>query len=571
MTRYLIYRKQREEQSSYVRFAFQALRQHEADQLIDKSKKACLQALKAAGAYAWQELLLISDDLLGPIEKDSFQQMLSAMAGQDVDCWCLAAPQPGSDEPPFLAIRREMYDDAGFQQLLDGQPDDFDGSLHALLAEGRWRCASYMPKGEPGVPDPLLFQPYTAVTAYGCPFVDGRCMMLPHRQVLRYSMGEEPVALLRYLKQQKAFDNNLLWDWLLERGFDLNTVENLGLVACLSTAPVPETEVKSGKKCCLLMHLFFTDLGRESLRYAQSMPPEADVFITTDTEEKKQVFQKLFGSLPNRVEIRVTENRGRDMASLLVSLRDVVQRYELCCFYHDKKSAFSQPGSGKSYAYLAGESALATPGYVQRILSLFESEPRLGVLTPVIPYHADYYAALARFWYGNFEQAQALLTRLGMNVQVDAARVYPAAWGNVFWFRPEALKPLLDYPWTYGDFPSEPYPANGCIAHAIERIYCLVAQSQGYYTSMAAPEHLAALELLNFQQYAMDYAAEMDRADMLGMYDETLAALRKALSFKPLRMKRKAAAWIRDTLGERLFQQGQRCLGKGKQQGGKKT
>lgn len=560
MIRYWIYCGQKNGHGSYAHYTCQVLSQYGTIMLTDKSVSACIRTLKAAGKENWQELLLVSDDLLGPIEEDSFRRMLCAMENRSVDCWRLTDSQPNDGDAPFLAIRREMYDDDCFQQLMAGQPDNFDTGLRRLLTKGQWRCDSYIPQGEPGAPNQLLFQPYTALTVHGCPFMDGRCMTLPHRKLLRYSMGEEPALLLRYLKQRALFDVNMVWDWLLEKDFDLDVVRNLGLTACLSTNPLPTETKKNGKKCCLLMHLFFTDLGAESLRYAQSMPKDADIFITTVSEEKKVFFQNMFQILPNCVEVRVMENRGRDMASLLICLRDVVQRYELCCFYHDKKSAFSRPGSGRSYAYLAGESALATQGYVQRILTLFEAEERLGVLTSVIPHHADYYAALARFWYENFEQAQNLLERLGLDVKADAGRVYPAAWGNVFWFRPKALKPLLDYPWAYEDFPPEPYPPNGSIAHAIERIYCLVAQSQGYYSSMVTPEHLAALELMNFQQYAMDYTTEMDRGDMLGMHEDTIVALRQALAFKPLKLKHRVAAWVRNALGEQLFQLRQGCL-----------
>ena len=53
-------------------------------------------------------------------------------------------------------------------------------------------------------------------------------------------------------------------------------------------------------------------------------------------------------------------------------------------------------------------------------------------------------------------------------------------YGTMFWYRPEALKPLFDLNLTEQDFPEEPLPVDGTIAHAIERLPVYIAWSQGY-------------------------------------------------------------------------------------------
>lgn len=367
-------------------------------------------------------------------------------------------------------------------------------------------------------------------------------------------MSEEPGRLLRYLEVTENEAVNAIWDSLLSGQYDLNVIANLGLLYCLPTAslcqPVP---VEKGE-CCLLMHLFFTELGSEALQYASHMPPSADIYIITTDEEKKAHYQRLFSVLPNRVEIRVTVNRGRDMGSLLIGFRDVVRQYALCCFYHDKKSQFNSVASvGRSFAYLISESALASPGYVLRIVQQFRHHPRLGILCPVVPHHADYYGVSAHYWDHNREEARALLRRLGISVSFPEKEGLPASWGNVFWFRPEALRPLLDYPWTYEDFPPEPYPVDGCIGHALERCYFLVAQSQGYYTGLVAPDYLAGQVLMNFHSYMQDYVTVMDGAQLLGQHGATVHYVDKMVNSREARGKRWLHRQLRNILGERLM------------------
>lgn len=559
MIQYLIYRAEDGVLRPHSEKVYLALTKDASGILIDRSDQALKGALTKAMHTAWDELLLVTDDLLGPMDAERLQVMMKEMSAREVDCWSIAPLEqygdPHSPEIPWLAIRRKALESPAFRALLESQPERLMQALLTSLQQAGCSCDSLLPADMPADPqaDSLMLQPYTAAVEQGCPFIDLRSFTVSHALLLRYTMGEEPGRLLRWL-QENDHDTDALWDWLLAGRFDQNVVENLGLMACLDTSPVMDAEPCPPGKCCLLMHLYFTELGAEALHYARSMPPEADIYITTSSEEKKTFYESLFAALPNRVEVRATVNRGRDMASLLVSLRDVTKRYELCCFYHDKKSSFCSVASvGRSFAYLISESALATPGYVQRMLRLFDGNPRLGVLCAMTPHHGDYYAVNARFWDHNLEQARMLLDRLGITLEVAEDRPLPAAWGSVFWFRVRALAPLLDYPWTYEDFPPEPYPVDGSVAHAIERIHCLVAQSQGYYTSMVAPAHLAALGMINFRQYTRDYVMELDSAHMLAPHREALRQMHKVIHGPAVRLKLWLVKKLKRMLGEERY------------------
>jgi rhamnosyltransferase len=67
----------------------------------------------------------------------------------------------------------------------------------------------------------------------------------------------------------------------------------------------------------------------------------------------------------------------------------------------------------------------------------------------------------------------------------------------MFWFRPKALKTLIEYDWNYEDFPKEPNDTDGTLLHAIERIYPFVAQHEGYYPAWVLNDTFARIETTN--------------------------------------------------------------------------
>ena len=74
-----------------------------------------------------------------------------------------------------------------------------------------------------------------------------------------------------------------------------------------------------------------------------------------------------------------------------------------------------------------------------------------------------------------------LIDELHLNVPFDDYPVAP--YGDFFWVRSAAIKPLFNKNWTYDDLPEEPIAVDGTILHALERIIPFCIQSAGYYTS----------------------------------------------------------------------------------------
>ncbi len=248
-----------------------------------------------------------------------------------------------------------------------------------------------------------------------------------------------------------------------------------------------------------MMHLYYEDLIDECLEYAKAMPSRADLYITVTNTKMKNVLNERVKHLNfNNVKIIEIENKGRDVSSLLVGCAPYVYQYDYVCFVHDKKTTQIKPYcNGEAFAYKCFVNNLASKEYVQNIIYTFENNPRLGLLTPPPPNHGDFYQIVGSEWASNYENTLSLAYKLNLRSHIYHTKEPIAPLGTMFWFRPEALKSLFDYGWTYEDFPQEPNGYDGTLLHAIERIYAYVVQHEGYYPAWVMTDQFARIELTN--------------------------------------------------------------------------
>ena len=108
-----------------------------------------------------------------------------------------------------------------------------------------------------------------------------------------------------------------------------------------------------------------------------------------------------------------------------------------------------------------------------------------------------------------------LIDELNLNVPFDEFPVAP--YGDMFWVRGKAMKPLFNKDWSYDtDIPSEPIDTDGTILHAIERIIPFIAQSSGYYTSWVCSEDTARTEINNL--YYINKSINIELFRLYGYY-----------------------------------------------------
>lgn len=354
----------------------------------------------------------------------------------------------------------------------------------------------------------LMTAPKKAMQEYRCPVFKRKTFFQGYDFSLCSSMGESAIELLRFLKEKTDYDTDMIFENIIRTCNMMNVIYNLGLFHVLPDDVLMNDSFGKlrQKECALIMHIYYLDMIEEAVHYAASMPQGADIYITTPFEKQKSEIEKAFSQLKNHVEVRIIENRGRDVSALLVGCADVIQNYEYICFWHDKKSRQVKPESVvSSWSCKLSQSVLASETYVQNVIETFRKNPFLGFLSPLPPTHGPYFSLHDGEWGPNFENAKSLAEKLSIHVPMEQDIPPIAPLGTVFWFRGNALRPLADYGWKYSDFPKEPNAIDGTILHALERLYGYAAQAAGYLCGYLTTNKLAALEMASYMQYWRSY------------------------------------------------------------------
>lgn len=234
------------------------------------------------------------------------------------------------------------------------------------------------------------------------------------------------------------------------------------------------------------IHIYNGALAQEFARYAARFPVPFDLFVTHARSGDALLLHSLFnsGTLPQarRVSIWQTPNRGRDVAPWLVEVGREQLDYDLFCHVHSKESEHIGFG-GAWRAYLLDN--LLRPEAVQVVLSAFAADDRLGCVFPAIygPLRCVMLQVGVPLYGSEHERdlITGLLTRMGLAATYGRNEQFFSG-GTMMWYRPEALRPLLECGLRFDDFPEEPIGVGGTLAHALERVPALVCSRCGYHT-----------------------------------------------------------------------------------------
>ena len=356
---------------------------------------------------------------------------------------------------------------------------------------------------------PLIFYPVRLLQEQRCPFFKRRQFLADFSHYITRSLGQSTRELYDYLRDHTSYDMSLLWENLLRTAHQEDLLYQMQLIFPIIRESrdheIAESACSRGE-VCLVMHLYFDDLVEDSYQKACNMPASTHVYITTDTKKKQEHIQSVFSQRQwGLLDVRLIENRGRDVSSLLVGVKDVLLNYKLCCFVHDKKSTQLQPGSvGEGFSVKCFSNTLGSPDFCESMIRMFHDDPYLGIASPPPPIHGVMFSVVGNEWTVNFDNTKALADRLGITVPMSPVKSPIAPLGTMFWFRPAAMKTLLENGgkgWSYDDFPPEPNAIDGTILHAIERLYPFAVQSAGYYPAFVLSEEMTRTELLTMHYY----------------------------------------------------------------------
>ncbi len=475
----------------------------------------------------YDELLLCNFTFFGPVYP--LDEMFSEMSKRQCDMWGITRhPKAGyklagQDVLPhiqsyFLVFRKNIlisYEFKKFWETLK-RANNYDEAIayfelrcSPYFEEKGFRTDTYIDyeKYEDRVYNSTIQTSINLLREDRCPFIKRRALNLRYNAFLYFCNGQQPAETLKFLKEHTDYDISLIWENLLRTDSNSalrqTTHQTYILPAELSAAR------RSTAKIALIAYIYYPELIDYCFDYIKNMPEEADIFIITVGAAKKAFDNKL-SLLPfKHVELRVQENRGRDVAALLVTAADIIKKYDYICFVHDKKTPYYDKSIiGEDFCRNCFEGVLKSRDYIRNIIKTLDDNPHIGLLTPPPALHSHFFQITGREWGTNYANAVNLLKKLGLDIDPDPAPTAP--FGTIFWFRTKAFVTLMSYPWSMDDFPQEPIgKADGTILHALERLYPVLAQHDGFLSAWSMPDDFAAVYLDNLYYMLREFNMEL--------------------------------------------------------------
>jgi GT2 family glycosyltransferase len=303
--------------------------------------------------------------------------------------------------------------------------------------------------------------------------------------------------------------------------------------------PADPVAPENPKRIALVFHVFYTDIWPELCGYLQQLDCDYDLFVTvtdrcSDAEaaEMLQAFAKM--------HLYRVENRGRDIKPF-VEVLDIIgtKTYRYLCKLHTKKTGES--ALGNVWRKLLYFDMLGSRETVQSILDLFESQPDVGIVTG-----KSAILDSSRYDYDNAPRVKTLARQSGTPFKEE----YDFPGGTMFWIRTELLDPLVRlYREGHLHFEEELGQIDHTLAHAIERFFGVIAQSQGQTLAKSPSRYsqfddetldeLAALLLsqqyFNFNTYVLLKQEIQKRDEMIAhLHDQSPKSRIKRLLPKPV-------------------------------------
>lgn len=236
--------------------------------------------------------------------------------------------------------------------------------------------------------------------------------------------------------------------------------------------PIPPADTRP----CAVLHIWYPELLDEFAAALRASGIDWRIIITAAPEREAAIRERV-KQLGMDAEVDVFENRGRDILPFLhVAERLLDEGVTTVLKLHGKRSTHRQDGDAWRHEMI---DELLDPLRASRVLSAFRNDAALGIV------HATGHRLSVATYLGANLHAMDYVAR-GIGIPAGQHEHDSFIAGSMFWLRPAALRPLLDAHLGIDEFEPESGQIDGTLAHAVERVFVLVATSDGYHVSSTA-------------------------------------------------------------------------------------
>ena len=503
-----------------------------SDRLIVRENKgfdvwAYKEAIEFVGweeIYTFDELILFNFTNFGPIYP--FQEMFSEMENRDLDFWGITKFHsrknkgyldkyicydflPEHIQSHFIAVRGKMLKSYEFKQHWETMKPvtcyaEAVGFHEAIFTQKfsdygfRWDVYVNSDFLKESCEYPLMWQPVELLKNSRCPIVKRRSFFyLPYVGFLYNGTGEATLELYQYLRDHTDYDVNLIWDNILRSSNMLDIKRSMQLEYVLPTDYAKTVSDHTGlavlicltEKNCLSKYSDYVKVLSEM---------EIPIFLLSESQTVQDDAKTILSDHQCNMARCVIAEEGKSFyysyAKLLAELAGQYDYVGSINFTIEKTHQIG--GVEEANIYIGLENTIKSKEYILNILSLFSENPRLGIVVPPTPLHADYSKFVAREWADSLPAAEKVASQL----QVPFDKIKPAIspYKGFFWCRSSALKSFTEYI-DHIDQEDVLFQENHSIFSVLHSCLSLFVQNQKFYAAQAMSTSYAAIEINNLR------------------------------------------------------------------------
>jgi hypothetical protein len=240
---------------------------------------------------------------------------------------------------------------------------------------------------------------------------------------------------------------------------------------------VAQKQPRGESATAIVAHVYYEDTWPDIAGVLKRLAIPFDLIVTT--VPGRETLARAVSSTFPFAEIRVTENRGRDVRPFLALLEEGrLDRYRYVCKIHGKKSsdAGRMPYMGALWRRRLLFDLLGAPGVANQILDRFGREPKVGMVGSRVFRLPNCHYPEALSWAANRDATLELAGEMGIAPESFRLDFFG---GTMFWVRPEALNPLRRLHLAEA-FSEEIGRIDGRLEHSVERLFSAAVIAAGY-------------------------------------------------------------------------------------------
>jgi lipopolysaccharide biosynthesis protein len=226
--------------------------------------------------------------------------------------------------------------------------------------------------------------------------------------------------------------------------------------------------IEKQHRTAVILHLYYPDLWDEINSYLDHLKGDFDLYVSIP-QDINFSHEIVLSKYPQAF-IYPCPNRGRDIAPFIRIFSLISElEYEYICKIHTKKSLHRDDGGVWRRGIL--NQLLGSASIIKKIQSHLDLAD-IGIIGP-----KDNLISTEFFMGGN----EAAITEMAHKLHLDyTGEHFNFVAGSMFWFKPPAISLISRLSIDDNGFPIETGQVDGTLAHALERLFCLIAKKQGY-------------------------------------------------------------------------------------------